>query len=403
MKNTNKILLILTSITYLFFFALTANVTTEEIADGLLIKTEYGDVLLNKKDPQDLLLIQLIKHPVIERLKYIHQYGPSHFVKKNIVYAACNNKNTADYTRWEHSIGVFVLLRLFKATLEEQIAGLFHDSSHTVLSHVGCVLFKKNTASKTAYQDDVLAEFLNEHEVKKILIQNNINPENILIEKVPTLKRNSPDLCADNLEYTLKGGLLAGFIKPKDLEVILQNLKLNHSGKIWYFSSTEAAEKLAYASVHLSKTNSGSIWNAVLYKFTALAIQRALSIEILSKDDIVYNLGDDAIWQALAFANDTQITKLGDYIARHEETYQILEGESDSYDCLKISTKFRGINPLIEIGNNNLQRLTDVNEKFRDLFYGILYKHQAETTIRFTNGYAFLASAINALGGIKGQ
>lgn len=407
MKKTNKILLILTSFFYILIFNLHAAINfkigtdVKETSYGLSIRNEYGKVELDKNKQEDALLIQLIEHPVIKRLKSIHQYGPSHFVKKQIVYAA---KIQLDYTRWEHSIGVFVLLRMFGATLEEQIAGLFHDSSHTVLSHVGCVLFKKDQSSKTAYQDDVLKDFLTEHGIETILEKQNIPLKKILIENVPALKKSSPELCADNLEYTLKGGLLAGFIKPNEIQKILSDLHLDNDKKVWYFSSIEAAEIFASASVKLSQINSGSRWNAILYKFTALAIQRSIEIGLLSKEDIIFNSGDDDIWKKLALSQDSQLAALRECIVKHEDTYQILEGESDSYDCLKISTKFRGINPWVKEDDKAAPaHLTELSDNFKKLYYGILYQHQTEATIRFVNGYALLASAINALGGIKGQ
>ena len=79
----------------------------------------YGEVVI--EDPE---ILDLVACETFQRLRGIHQAGPSAlpFPFK-------------DVTRFEHSLGVFVLLRLLGAPLREQIAGLLHDVSHTAFSH----------------------------------------------------------------------------------------------------------------------------------------------------------------------------------------------------------------------------------------------------------------------------
>lgn len=55
---------------------------------------------------------------------------------------------------YDHSMGVFVILRARGAPLEEQIAGLLHDVSHTAFSHVGDWVYGKENQDKD-YQNDV--------------------------------------------------------------------------------------------------------------------------------------------------------------------------------------------------------------------------------------------------------
>src|SRR5205823_11476012 len=79
----------------------------------------YGDVTID--DPR---LLALIACPTFQRLKGIRQAGPSAF--------AFPFKTV---TRYEHSLGVYWLLRRLDADLREQVAGLLHDISHTAFSH----------------------------------------------------------------------------------------------------------------------------------------------------------------------------------------------------------------------------------------------------------------------------
>lgn len=71
------------------------------------------------------VLEDLINSKPVQRLRGGHQGGASYLVnpKWNV-------------TRYEHSVGVMLLIRKLGGSLEEQIAGLLHDVSHTAFSHV---------------------------------------------------------------------------------------------------------------------------------------------------------------------------------------------------------------------------------------------------------------------------
>jgi len=80
----------------------------------------YGEVQIDNP-----VLIELMHSAPLQRLKRINQAGVAQYVlpRKNI-------------TRYEHCVGVMILLKRLGASLEEQIAGLLHDVPHTAFSHV---------------------------------------------------------------------------------------------------------------------------------------------------------------------------------------------------------------------------------------------------------------------------
>mgnify|MGYP001124669790 CR=1 FL=1 len=84
-----------------------------------IIDSIYGDYLI------DGILEELIFSNPVQRLKGIYQGGASYFVNEKW-----------NVTRYEHSIGVMLLIKKLGGSLEEQIAGLLHDISHTAFSHV---------------------------------------------------------------------------------------------------------------------------------------------------------------------------------------------------------------------------------------------------------------------------
>ena len=79
----------------------------------------YGEFIIEP------VLEELINTKEVQRLKNIHQGGASYLVNPDW-----------NVTRYEHSIGVMLLIRIMGGSIQEQIAGLLHDISHTAFSHV---------------------------------------------------------------------------------------------------------------------------------------------------------------------------------------------------------------------------------------------------------------------------
>src|SRR3990167_9279098 len=73
---------------------------------------------------EEPVLLALIESPAVQRIKNINQYG----IPDKYFYVY-------NFSRYEHCIGVMILLGKLGATLEEQIAGLLHDVSHMAFSH----------------------------------------------------------------------------------------------------------------------------------------------------------------------------------------------------------------------------------------------------------------------------
>lgn len=63
----------------------------------------------------DEVLAALIESNAMQRLKGVHQGGASFLVHENW-----------NVTRYEHSVGVMLLIRQLGGSVEEQIAGLLH-------------------------------------------------------------------------------------------------------------------------------------------------------------------------------------------------------------------------------------------------------------------------------------
>jgi len=132
------------------------------------------------------LIAALIESKPFQRLKNISQMGPP-----TTFYHIKN------YSRYEHSIGVFLLLKHLGASDNEQIAGLLHDVSHTTFSHV--IDWVVGTGKNENYQDDQHFNFIKKTEIVRILKMNG------LIFRINKIKRSFWMFCLNSL---IKIGLM---------------------------------------------------------------------------------------------------------------------------------------------------------------------------------------------------
>lgn len=139
------------------------------------------------------VLLDLMESPTLLRLRRINQLGiPPKYDPTNVFFS-----------RYDHSVGVMVLLKNLGASLEEQVAGLLHDSSHTAFSHL--IDWVLQTQEVQDYQDKTLADFLAKSEVSAILLRHGLQLEEIIDHhRFSLLEQEAPALCADRVDYTLR-------------------------------------------------------------------------------------------------------------------------------------------------------------------------------------------------------
>src|SRR3954453_15493226 len=156
----------------------------------------YGEVTID--DPR---LLALIACPTFQRLKGIRQAGPSAF--------AFPFKTV---TRYEHSLGVYWLLRSLDAELREQVAGLLHDISHTAFSHAVDFVF---ASEEQDHHERLKPEFLRRADIVAALGRLGYTPDEFFDDSVyPLLERPLPWLCADRVDYFLRDSLACGVSTP---------------------------------------------------------------------------------------------------------------------------------------------------------------------------------------------
>ncbi len=159
----------------------------------------------------DAILEELIHTKAVQRLKYIHQNGASYLVNPK-----WNN------TRFDHSIGVMLLIRKLGGTIEEQIAGLLHDVSHTAFSHVVDQVLKMENED---YHEQIKHSIIMDSEIPDLLQKHNFQLEDILDDSNwSILEQPAPHLCADRIDYTLRDLYEYGEISHNEVEYFIDNL-----------------------------------------------------------------------------------------------------------------------------------------------------------------------------------
>lgn len=290
------------------------------------IETFYGIVEVNEP-----VLLELIESNAFQRLKSIHQYGVAYYTT-----------HREEYTRFDHSIGVFHLLRANGCSLNEQIAGLLHDASHTVFSHVGDWVFQKQH-SNTDYQNSIHEEFLATTDIGPILKKYNLLPRDVLpLERLfPALERSRPDLCADRLEYNLQGAYHRGFITKEEALTIFNDCR--YIDNQWVATRRDLMEKLVRFGLFMTEDCFGGIANHLASSWLAEAIKKSLELGLISSHE--FHLGsDDVIWNKLASSEDPFIKSRFKMIFNTKNLYQIVDPKEAN---LHIKTKFWGFDPWI--------------------------------------------------------
>lgn len=314
---------------------------------GARIDTFYGPIEVDEP-----VILELIESPAFQRLKSIHQYGVAYYTT-----------HCEEYTRYDHSVGVFAVLREKGATLEEQVAGLLHDVSHTVFSHVGDWIFGREYHEED-YQDSIHTAFLEKTELGEILKKYGMSSARMIPKECyfPALEQERPNLCADRIDYNIQGAYYQKFITYGEAQEIFRDLHFI-DGK-WVATNKELMAKLVRFSLFMAMDCWSSATNYLSSRWLADAILYGLEKEIFSQEEIHFST-DQIVWDKLMQSNDPFIQKKMEMVLHTEQYYRLTEPSQANYF---FKAKFRGIDPWIT-REGKVARLTSIDEDIANEFY----------------------------------
>ena len=294
------------------------------------------DRIYGNFDIKEPVLIELIKSKPVQRLKGIAQFGlpdKYYFIK--------------GYSRYEHSIGVMLLLKILGANLEEQIAGLLHDISHSAFSHV--FDWVVGTSESEDYQDSIHNRFMNQKKIKGIINKYNLDFKEIInLDNFSLLEREIPNLCADRIDYSLRE------YPVKIRKYCLSNLIVRNNKIV--FQNRKAAKVFGVTFIGLQVHHWGSLEAVARYSLLADILKKALKKKLINKKDFLFN--------------DKYIIDILEKDPQLKDELSVLKNKKLDTSILNrfINTKkkFRYVDP-IYIERDRLERLSKKDIGFRKL------------------------------------
>jgi HD superfamily phosphohydrolase len=309
----------------------------------------YQDRIYGTIQIENPVLLELIAMSSLQRLKGIDQSG----------YFEPYFSGTS-HSRFEHSLGVCILLIKFGAPLEEQIAGLIHDVSHPVFSH--CIDYALDEGSETEhnFQDKMFEDFIKKSEIPKILEKHKINLDYILDESnFPLKERPLPDLCADRIDYSLRTAVIFKEIKQIDAIKFIDNLVIIK--KNWVFKDRKIAKSYAELFKKINILYYSGPPTAAMFRTVGDVIKYAMKKSYINKNDI-FSTDEKIIKKIRKFQEKDDKLRLLFRRMNGEIKFKL---DENNYDAI-VFCKSRIVDPLFK-HNSSIKRLSEVDDNWTEI------------------------------------
>jgi len=284
----------------------------------------YGDHKISEP-----ILVELLQSPALLRLTGVCQHGVTGHLGL-----------TPRVTRFEHSVGAFLLVRTVGASLEEQVAALLHDISHTTLSHV--IDWALSKPGEGSFHEVHKSRYIKTTGLPQILENHGFGNLRALDEELfPLVERPSPHLCADRLDYSLRDAVGFGKLPLEDVQRLYAALKafpdVSSPQRIFMLEDGQLALAFARAYLEIDRDVWSNPAHIDMYKRTGQLIGDMIRRGSVNDEDL-WKLSDDEFWELLRNAA----------ASREMESMKRLESEGLPKDIglnLPQGTKIRTIDP----------------------------------------------------------
>ena len=318
--------------------------------------SEYFNILCPRED-WPAFLDKYLQLPVLKRLQGVGLLCGTDWTA---LY-----KNRFYYSRLDHSLGVALIVWHFTHDKAQTLAGLLHDISTPVFSHVSD--FRKGDAlTQTATEEPTARIIRGDAELGRLLAEDGLTAEQVEDYHIyPVADNEIPQLSADRLEYMFPSGMaLDGSWTMDEIRTCYNDLVI--------LKNEEGADELGFKTLeiaelycehfcmigHILQLNENKLALHMLGQIMNMAEKEG----ILSEEDFM-KLSEKKVMERL---DGLLRSARNDGLAKYYRTFRSMTSiehtdqalpESD-YFCVSLKVKQRYINPLV--GD---KRLSEVSSK----------------------------------------
>lgn len=268
------------------------------------------------------------------------------------------------YSRWQHSLGVGLIVWHFTGNRAQATAGLLHDIATPTFAHVvdflhGDHMRQESTEQGTAEiisADAMLVQSLAKYGLHPAQVED--------YHDYPIADNDAPRLSADRLEYTMGNAVNFGFAKAEEMRILYQDLRVgtNELGQPeLVFQSPDCAKRFAELSLQCSYVYIADA-NRLAMELLAQLLREAIQDGSLQESDL--HSTEEAVI--------AKLKRSGKFAARWEKFcslcgVRISEQKIDGA-CYQIPSKKRWIDPLIQNCGRTSERFPSYRHSLQEYF-----------------------------------
>ena len=303
----------------------------------------YEDPIYGKEEIIEPVLLHLIASTALQRAKGVSQHGITALIDI-----------TPPFSRFDHCLGTMLLVRRLGAALDEQIAALLHDISHTAFSHVIDYVFDDHDGQN--YHEEKKEEFVANTDIPDILKRHGFDWRDVIDEEqFSLLEQPAPALCGDRLDYFLRDLKFLKLATHDEIYNALGALEIA-DGQI-VVNNSDTAKWLAYTYIETDRASWSNFREVGLYQVTAEAIKSGRRHGLIKESDIWES--DEDLWCKLQAIDHPEVRHWVKLISPGTRFIR-----DENKPDFTVSTKVRTIDPPVRSGKS-ICPLSEIDPAFR--------------------------------------